>query len=49
VHFFAGLVTSWLVRNLTLDQLTDLVIQLDAAFPGRWTDAGSGPGVGDLS
>lgn len=44
VHLSAGFVSSWLARNLTLDQLADLVTQLDAAFPERWTDTGSGAG-----
>lgn len=41
---FASYVTAWMVRNLTLDQLADLVEQLDRAFPQPWTDTGSGPG-----
>jgi hypothetical protein len=44
VHSFAGFLTSWLADNLTMQQLADLVEQLDAAFPERWVDSGSGVG-----
>lgn len=35
VRFFACFVASWMVRNLTLGQLADLVEQMDRAFPGQ--------------